>query len=94
MKNKRPIYILLTIAAILLIPLIAMQFTNEVNWSLGDFAMAAVLLLGSGFVFEMIVRNVKTIKHRIIFYIAIIILLLLVWAELAVGILRSPFAGQ
>ncbi len=71
-----------------------MQFTDEVNWSFGDFAMAAVLLLGSGFVFELIIRNIKNIKHRMIFYVAIIILLLLLWAELAVGLFGSPFAGS
>ena len=35
-------------ALVLLIPLIAMQFTDEVNWSGGDFVFAALLLLGVG----------------------------------------------
>ena len=33
-------------AIILLLPLVAMQFSNEMNWGLGDFAIAGVLLFG------------------------------------------------
>ena len=47
-QNKRLIGIVLTVALLLLIPFIAMQFTNEVKWSLPDFVAAGVLLLGTG----------------------------------------------
>ena len=71
-----------------------MQFTEEVNWSIGDFIVAGVLLLGTGLLFELIIRKVKEPKYRIAIYISILVLLFLVWAELAVGIFGTSFGGQ
>jgi hypothetical protein len=48
MKNKRLFIILSVVIIFLSIPLIAMQFTDEVDWSSSDFAIMAVLLLGTG----------------------------------------------
>jgi nitrate/nitrite transporter NarK len=59
MENKRGIGIILTVVFLLLIPLVAMQFTNEVNWTLSDFVVAAVLLLGTGLVCEFVMRKIK-----------------------------------
>ncbi len=59
MENKRGIGIVLTVVFLLLIPLVAMQFTNEVNWTLSDFVVAAVLLLGTGLIFEFVMRKIK-----------------------------------
>ncbi|MCK0177931.1 hypothetical protein MWU50_01365 [Flavobacteriaceae bacterium S0862] len=92
--NKRLKNMLIFVAVILLIPLIAMQFTEEVNWELTDFIVAGVLLLGTGLVCEFVMRKVKKKENRIALCIVIITILLLVWAELAVGIFGSPFAGS
>jgi peptidoglycan/LPS O-acetylase OafA/YrhL len=94
MKNKRPIIILLVVAFILLIPFIAMQFTNEVNWNSFDFIAAFVLMLGIGLLCELVLRKVKKTKHRIIICLALLLLLLIIWAELAVGIFGSSVAGE
>ena len=94
MKNKRFTGILLTIAVLLCIPLIAMQFTNEVVWTLSDFIIAGILLLGTGIVIEVVARNVKSRNARFGMIIGILFLLLLVWAEMAVGIFGSPIAGS
>ena len=64
MKNKRLKYILFIVAFLLLIPLVAMQFTNEVNWTLFDFAVAGVLLLGTGIIFDLVIRKIKNMKYR------------------------------
>ena len=53
-KNKRLLGIILTVVLLLMIPLIAMQFTNEVKWSFPDFIVAAVLLLGTGLMCEFV----------------------------------------
>lgn len=94
MKNKRFIGILLTVTVLLCIPLIAMQFTNEVNWTLSDFIIASVLLLSAGIIIEAVARNVRNRKTRIGIVLGILIAFFLVWAELAVGIFGTPFAGS
>jgi hypothetical protein len=84
----------ISIALILLIPLIAKQFTDEVNWSLLDFILAGTLLLGTGLTCELVWRKVKKKSLRIAICIVAIIMLLFIWAELAVGILGSPISGN
>lgn len=86
MQNKRLIGIALTAALLLLIPLIAMKFTDDVNWTLFDFIAAGVLLLGTGLLCELAIRKVKKIKHRIAVCGALLAALLLIWTELSVGI--------
>lgn len=94
MKNKRFMGILLIIVVLLCIPLIAMQFTNEVVWSLSDLIIAGILLLGTGIVIEVLARNVKEKRTRIGMIIGTLVVLFLVWTELAVGVFGTPFAGS
>ncbi len=94
MQNKRLIGIVLTVALLLLIPLIAMQFTDEVNWTLFDFVVMGILLLGTGLMSELVLRKVKKIGHRIAICGALLLALLIIWAELAVGVFGTPFAGS
>ena len=93
-ENKKLKFILLFIIFLLLIPLIAMQFTNEVNWTLCDFVVAGILLFGTGLIFNLVVRKIKNIKYRIVIGVALLIVLLLIWAELAVGIFDTPLSGS
>ena len=93
-ENKRLIGIVLTAALLLLLPFIAMQFTNEVNWSLFDFIVAGVLLFGTGLACEFVLRKVKKMKHRVAICAGILVMLLLIWVELAVGIFGTPLAGS
>ncbi|MFC4930489.1 hypothetical protein [Massilia sp. GCM10023247] len=86
--------VLLVTAAILLVPLVAMQFTGEVNWSAGDFLVAAVLLGSTGLLCEWGTKKFRTRKSRCIALAAIGCAFLFVWAELAVGIVGSPLAGS
>ena len=94
MQNKRLISVMLTSAILLLIPLIAMQFTDEVNWNLFDFIIAGTLLIGTGLMLELVLRKTKKIKYRIIIVTALLIVFLLIWAELAVGIFGTPLGGH
>lgn len=94
MKHKRLIIILSAAAILLLIPLFAMQFTNEVYWDITDFTIMGILLFGTGLLCELVMRRTKSIKTRIIICGAILFAFFLIWAELAVGIFGTPFAGS
>jgi ABC-type Mn2+/Zn2+ transport system permease subunit len=94
LQNKRLFGIVLTVALLLLVPLVAMQFTKEVDWSLLDFVVMGVLLLGTGLLCELVLRRVKTIGSRIVLLAVVLLAFFLIWAELAVGIFGTPFAGS
>lgn len=86
MKNKRLLIIGFTTTMLLAIPLIAMQFTDEVNWTLFDFVVAGILFLSTGLLCELAIRKINNTKYQIVACAAILVILLLIWAELAVGV--------
>lgn len=93
MKSRIPI-IPLAALSLLLIPLIGMQFSNEVNWSLADFLIMGVLLLLAGTGIEIARRKVRNVRKKWILIGAVILVFLLIWVELAVGLFGTPFAGN
>lgn len=94
MKSKNILLILSIVITILLIPLITMQFTTEVNWEISDFLIAGGLLFVFGILIELIIRKVKQSHLKVVFIAVIILLLLLIWMELAVGLFNSPISGS
>lgn len=74
------------IGALLLLPAIAMQFSPEVNWGPGDFLFAAVLLGGLGLSVEWIMRRIDTKIFRIAAIGIVLLTVMLIWIEAAVGI--------
>ena len=94
MITGRRFWILLIIAIILLIPLVAMQFTPEVDWSFFDFVLAGSLLFTAGFLFDLTLQKVQSKNWRILVGFGILILFFMIWAELAVGIFGTPFSGD
>jgi hypothetical protein len=76
-------------AALLLIPLIAMQVTGEVNWDGFDFAAAAILIFGSLLAFELATRARGNLAYRAGIAVALAAAFMLVWINLAVGIIGS-----
>ena len=77
------------VVLVLLAPLVAMQFTDEMNWTVFDFAFAGVALLGVGLSFEIVVRKTSDGTYRIAAGVALAAALLLVWLNGAVGIIGS-----
>lgn len=68
-------------------PLVAMQFTGEVNWGAGDFAIFGAMLAGLGLLLEVAARIGKTTQGRATLMFGAVLAFLLLWAELAVGLL-------
>jgi hypothetical protein len=89
MQNKVIIWIALVTGLILLIPLIAMQFTGEVAWTLSDFVVAGALLFGTGIIFMLAARKIRDNSHRVVIGVAFAAAFLYLWAELAVGIFTN-----
>jgi hypothetical protein len=94
MNRKRLFVIISAVVLLLLIPLIVMQFTDGVNWSIFDFVVAGVLLMGIGILGDFLMRKIKNTRHRVFICLFLLALLIIVWAELAVGIFGSPFGGH
>jgi hypothetical protein len=77
------------VVLILLTPLVAMQFTDEVSWGPFDFVFAAILLGGVGAAFELAVRKSGDVAYRAAAGLALVGMFLLVWINAAVGIIGS-----
>jgi hypothetical protein len=76
-------------AFMLLLPLVAMQFTNEVRWTLSDFVFAAVLIGAVGVIFELTVRASSNWALRAGVAAALAAAFLIVWSNAAVGMIGS-----
>jgi hypothetical protein len=74
------------IAAILLLPLLATQFTDEVAWTSWDFAVATALLGGAGAVYELAAWRTRDPIRRRLVGALIIAVVAVIWADGAVGI--------
>jgi hypothetical protein len=77
--------VVLATAFILLLPLLA-----DWAWSLFDFVTAGVLIFGSGLAYVLVVRKAGNIAYRTAVGVALAAALLLVWINLAVGIIGEP----
>jgi hypothetical protein len=85
-SKKSLIKIFGIVGLILIIPLIAMQFNNGVDWSTHDFILAFILLTFLGVAIDYILREPTKYKHKVVMVIILIIISILAWIELAVGI--------
>lgn len=94
LKNKRVVGIIMVVFLLLMIPLIAMQFTEEVKWTPFDFVVAGILLLGTGLLCELVIRKVTKMEYRVAICLAILAALFVIWLELAVGIFGTPLSGN
>lgn len=74
---------------LLMVPLVAMQFTDQVDWSVFDFIIAGALLFGTGVLFVLVVRVTENIVFKCAMVLALGATFLMIWANLAVGLIGS-----
>ena len=74
---------------LLLLPLVAMQFTDEVNWDAADFVIFGAMLVGAGGAFELAARRTGNKAYRAAVGVALATAFILIWMNLAVGIIGS-----
>lgn len=85
-NNNQSIALWGLVILLLLIPLVAMQFTDEVNWDFMDFIVAGALLSFAALGYQLASRKFSSLKMRMALGIVILATLLIVWTELAVGL--------
>ena len=76
-------------AFLLALPAIAMQFTDEMKWDETDFIVIGTMLLAACGTFELAARASGSWAYRAGVAIAIAAAFLLIWINLAVGIIGS-----
>lgn len=77
-------------ALLLLVPFVAMQVTDEVQWSPLDFAFMGAILFGTGVAYQRIARHARSATYRLAVGIALAGAFFLVWTNAAVGIIGEP----
>ncbi|MFD1872030.1 hypothetical protein [Hymenobacter bucti] len=87
--TKSLVRLALATACLLLIPLVAMQFTKEVVWTLSDFVIMGALLFGAGLTYVLVSKLSTNGSYRLGVGVAVAAGLLLVWGNLAVGFIGS-----
>ena len=87
--TRRLVVWAVVVALLLMIPLVAMQFTGEVNWDLFDFVVMGGLLFGVGLAYELVARRSGKTVYRIAFGVGLVAAFLLAWVNGAVGIIGS-----
>ncbi len=88
MRNDVFVWIAIGTGLILLIAMIAMQFTNEVNWGTKDFIVMGFLLLSTASLFVLVSRRAPR-RRRVVIGIMFAAAFLYIWAELAVGVFTN-----
>ncbi|WP_339743424.1 hypothetical protein [uncultured Maricaulis sp.] len=77
-------------AALLMLPALAMrvtdQVTDQVNWTLGDFAVFGAMLAGLVGGIEFLAASRLGLRAKMIGVAVVIAVFTLIWVELAVGI--------
>ena len=76
-------------ALMLLLPLLAMQVTDQVVWDVADFAIFGALLVGVGVTYELAARKTGSTAYRSAVGLALAAAFILLWVNGAVGIIGS-----
>lgn len=72
---------------LLMIPLIAMQFSVEVNWNIFDFVVMGALIFSIGMSCVLAMRHATDLVYKVAIAFSLGSLFFLIWANLAVGLI-------
>lgn len=86
-QNKVFFWISAITILLLLMPFIAMQLTDQVNWEGNDFVIMGILIFGSMSLFVILARKLKI--NRYLLAVLIFFFTLYIWAEIAVGVFTT-----
>lgn len=89
MRKGSILRVALGTALILLVPAVAMQFSDGMAWGPMDFVLAGALLFGSGLAYQVITGKTGSLAYRAAVGIALAAAFILIWANLAVGLIGS-----
>ena len=73
-------------AGLLMVPLVMMQLSEDWNWTGEDFLFAAVMIGGALLLYELAARASTNIAYRAGAVLAVAAAFLLIWINMAVGI--------
>lgn len=88
-QKKDMAHVMLGTGLLLLIPMTAMQFSDEVTWTIRDFIFAGTLLMGAGFAYKLLSKKMDGLTYKLAAGLAVASSLFLIWANLAVGLIGS-----
>jgi len=88
MRNSVFAWLALAVGLVLLIPLIAMRFTDQVIWHAADFVVMGCLLFATGGLLVLVYRKSQR-RSRLVAGLLVLAAFLYAWAELAVGIFTN-----
>jgi len=87
--NRLRVAVWMLAAGLFLLPLVAMQFTDEVRWTVFDFVVWAVMLLVACGAYELVARMSPNRHYRLGAGVAVATGFLVFWANGAVGMIGS-----
>ena len=70
------------------------SLNNDFNWTLGDYLMALFLIGGMIAMIYAVHKKVRRSKYSYLAIIAVMIITLVIWIDLAVGLFGLPWSGS
>ncbi len=93
-KKRNLVELYMAPALVLCIPLVGNLISSEINWSGYDFLIAGVILWSTAGLIHLILSRVAKFPLRIMFCCVMLLVIALIWIELAVGIFGTPLGGN
>jgi hypothetical protein len=94
LSTRAIVRVILGTTGLLLIPLLGMLVSDEVQWNSFDFLVMGTLIATTWLTFEALVSRHQKLESKLVVGMIMLAVFLLIWAELAVGVFGTPFAGS